>query len=274
MMGRCKLCLTPDVELRDSHFTPKSTYGLFHDGTNEPVRFVEKSLFPTSKQVRDYVFCGDCEQLFNREGENWFCPLLPTVGRPFPLRERVMKGRLLYRDETTAIFQGADNPEIDTANLTHFALGMFFKAAIHSWKKGSTEPYMQMEPEDVEAIRLYLLGMGDVPKRMALCITVDSLVTPLQMGVQPYRMQDTQGLKRYVFYLAGVFFQLFVGDGAAEKNVACFGVHPARPIWMQNVSIVVRNTGREEFKGARKTKKLEETLKELDEKGLSIRLGD
>jgi hypothetical protein len=43
---------------------------------------------------------------------------------------------------------------------------------------------------------------------------------------------------------------------------------------MQNVSIVVRNTGREEFKGARKTKKLEETLKELDEKGLSIRLGD
>jgi hypothetical protein len=143
---------------------------------------------------------------------------------------------------------------------------MFFKAAVHSWKKGSTE--------DVEAIRLYLLGKGDLPQRMALCVTVDSLVTPLQMGVQPYRMQDAQGLKRYVFYLAGVFFQLFVGDGAAEKNVACFGVHPARPIWMQNVSIVVRNTGCEEFRGARKTNKLQETLKELDEKELSIRLGD
>jgi hypothetical protein len=79
------------------------------------------------------VFCGDCEQLLNREGENWFCPLLPTVGGPFPLRERVMKGRTLYRGETTAIFQAADNPEIDTAKLTHFELGMFFKAAIHSW---------------------------------------------------------------------------------------------------------------------------------------------
>jgi hypothetical protein len=43
---------------------------------------------------------------------------------------------------------------------------------------------------------------------------------------------------------------------------------------MENVSIPVRNTSREEFKGAKKTKKLEQTLKELDEKGLSIRLGE
>jgi hypothetical protein len=273
MKGTCKLCLTADAELRDSHFTPKSTYGLFHDGTNEPVRFVEKSLFPSSKQVKDYVFCGDCEQLFNREGENWFCPLLPTVGGPFPLRERVMKGPVLYRDETTAVFQAANNPEVDTAKLTHFALGMFYKAAVHSWKKDAAEPHMLMEPENLEAIRQYLLGQSDLPKRMALCITVDSLTTPLQMSVQPYRMEDAQGLKRYVFYLAGVLFQLFVGEDAAEKNVACFGVHPGRPIWMQNVSIVVRDTSREEFKGAKRTKKLEETLKDLDEKGLSIRLG-
>jgi hypothetical protein len=53
----------------------------------------------------------DCEQLFNREGENWFCPLLPTVSGPFPLRERVMKSRILYRDETTAIFQGQTIPK-------------------------------------------------------------------------------------------------------------------------------------------------------------------
>ena len=125
----------------------------------------------------------------------------------------------------------------------------------------------------VEAIRQYLLGQSDLPKRMALCITVDSLMTPLQMSVQPYRMEDVQGLTRYVFYLAGVFFQLFIGEDAAEKNVACFGVHPARPIWMQNVSIVVRDTSREEFKDAKRTKKLQETLKDLDEKGLSIRLG-
>jgi len=274
MKGTCKLCLMPGADLRDSHFTPKSLYGLFRDGTNDPVRFVEKSLFPSSKQVTDYVFCGDCEQLLNREGENWFCPLLPTVGGPFPLRERLMKAPMLYRDENMAIFPAAGNPEVDTAKLMHFALGMFLKAAVHSWKKDSTEPYMKMEPEDVEAIRLYLLGNGDLPKRMVICITVDSLATPLQMSVQPYRMEDTQGLKRYVFYLPGVFFQLFIGDGAAEKNSACFGAHPARPILMENVSVPVRNTSREEFKGAKKTKKLEQTLKELDENGLSIRLGE
>lgn len=274
MKGTCKLCLTPDIDLRDSHFTPKSLYGLFRDGTNEPVRFVEKSLFPSSKQVKDYVFCGDCEQLLSHEGENWFCPLLPTVGGPFPLRERLMKAPTLYRDKNMAIFRTVGNPGVDAAKLTHFALGMFLKAAVHSWKKDRTEPYMQMEPENVEAIRVYLLGKGDLPKRMVLCITVDSLATPLQMSVQPYRMEDTQSLKRYVFYLPGVFFQLLIGDDAAGKNSACFGVHPARPILMENVSIPVRNTGREEFKGAKKTKKLEQTLKELDEKGLSIHLGE
>ena len=274
MKGTCKLCLTPETDLRDSHFMPKSLYGLFHDGINDPVRFVEKSLFPSSKQVKDYVFCGDCEQLLSHQGENWFCPLLPTVGGPFPLRERLTKAPTLYRDENMAIFPTVDNPEVDTAKLTHFALGMFLKAAVHSWKKGSTKPYIQMVPEDVEAIRLYLLGKGDLPKWMVLCITVDSLVTPLQMAIQSYQMEDKQGLKRYVFYVPGVFFQLFIGDGATEKSGACFGAHHDRPILMENVSFSVRNTSREEFKGAKKTKKLEQTLKELDEKGLSIRLGE
>jgi hypothetical protein len=35
MNGTCKLFLTPNVELPDSDFTPKSTYGLFHEKSGE-----------------------------------------------------------------------------------------------------------------------------------------------------------------------------------------------------------------------------------------------
>jgi hypothetical protein len=80
--GTCKLCLTPEAELHDSHFLPRSFYALFRDGKNEPIRFSPESVYPTSKQIKDFVFCGDCEERFNRDGENWVRPLLPTVSGP------------------------------------------------------------------------------------------------------------------------------------------------------------------------------------------------
>ena len=83
--GTCKLCLTSGAELCDSHFIPRSFYSLFRDGKNEPIRFSSESMYPTSKQIKDLVFCVDCEERFNRDGENWVRPLLPTVGGPFPV---------------------------------------------------------------------------------------------------------------------------------------------------------------------------------------------
>jgi hypothetical protein len=272
--GTCKLCHTPGVRLRDSHFLPRSFYALFRDGKNEPIRFSPESVYPTSKQVKDFVFCGDCEELFNRGGENWVRPLLPKVGGPFPLRDRLMKAAPLYRDEEMAVFPTLGNPEMDPGKLMHFALGVFYKAAVHSWRGASSEPYMPMEADDVEALRLYLLGKADLPKNMVVCITVDSPVSPLQSMNEPYRMADENGFNRYVFYVPGVFFQLLVGDGGEEAMPACFSVHPTRPVLVENVSIPIRNTGREQLANARHTKKLVEIMKDVDARGKSIRLGD
>jgi hypothetical protein len=188
--GTCKLCLTPAAELRDSHFLRRSFYALFRDGKNEPIRFSPESVYPTSKQIKDFVFCGDCEERFNRDGENWVRPLLPKVGGPFPLGDRLMEAAPLYRNEAMAIFPTVGNPELDPAKLMHFALGVFYKAAVHSWRGDSSEPYMTMEADDVEALRLYLLGKAVLPKNMVVCVTVDSLVVPLQSMNEPYRMAD------------------------------------------------------------------------------------
>ncbi len=272
--GTCKLCLTPAAGLRDNHFLPRSFYALFRDGKNEPIRFSPESVYPTSKQIKDFVFCGDCEGRFNRDGENWVRPLLPTVGGPFPLRDRLMKAATLYRDEAMAIFPTVGNPEMDPTKLMHFALGVFYKAAVHSWRGDSSEPYMPMEADDVEALRLYLLGKAVLPKNVVVCVTVDSLVVPLQSMNEPYRMADKDGFKRYVFYIPGVFFQLFVGDGGETAMPACFSVHPTRPVLVENVSISVRNTGREQLANARRTNKLDEIVKDVEARGKSIRLGD
>jgi len=35
-------------------------------------------------------------------------------------------------------------PEIDVEKLTHFALGIFWKAGVHSWKKNKDEPMINL----------------------------------------------------------------------------------------------------------------------------------
>jgi hypothetical protein len=110
MMGICELCHESGKELRRSHFIPSSFYKLLATSEYEPVRVSKEAMFPTSKQTQDHVFCGDCEHIFNRGGENWLRPLMPTIGGPFPLRERLMQQSPMYRDVDFALYATATNP--------------------------------------------------------------------------------------------------------------------------------------------------------------------
>jgi len=62
-----------------------------------------------------------------------------------------------------------------------------------------------MPPEEIEALRLYLLGKAGLPKTMALCVTIDSAPVIWQAMNEPYRAEPLLGFKRYVFYVPGVF---------------------------------------------------------------------
>ena len=75
----CRLCLSEGVPLHHSHFMPRSLYPLFRAGNLHPVRFSREKMARTSEQVKDYVFCGDCEKTFNREGESWIHTLFSTL---------------------------------------------------------------------------------------------------------------------------------------------------------------------------------------------------
>jgi hypothetical protein len=260
------------MDLRDSHFIPRSFYALVRTPEYEPVRFSKEAMYPTSKQTKDYVFCGDCEQLLNHDGENCVRPLLPMLGGPFPLRDLLMKQAPIYQDADKALYATATNPEIDAPKLMHFAVGIFYKAAVHSWRG---EPVMELAPDGIEALRLYLLGKADLPKTMTLCVTVDSLPIVWQTINEPYRAENLQGFERYVFYVPGVLFQLLIGDGVQKTMAAnCINANPLRPVLVEDVSKPMRNTMREMLTNARRTKKLEETQDEINKRSLSVRLGD
>jgi hypothetical protein len=273
-IGDCRLCLSKGVPLHYSHFMPRSLYPLFRAGNLHPVRFSREKMAQTSEQVKDYVFCGDCEKTFNREGESWIHTLFATLGGPFPLRERLLKQAPISDMGEVKLYAAGKNPEIDVPKLTHFGCGVFFKGAVHPWHGDPGKPYIEMEQGEIDALRQYLLGKANLPKTIALCVTVDSAPVIWQAMNEPYRAEPLLGFKRYVFYVPGIFFQLCIGNGAQEKIHTCINGSPNGPALYENVSICMRNTGREELKNAERPQKLLDMMTDLEKKGLNVRLGD
>jgi hypothetical protein len=267
----CKLCFSKNVDLRASHFLPRSFYPLMRTDEYAPVYISNESMYSSTKQVKDYVFCGDCEQSFGK-AEAWIKPMLPDVGGQFPLRERLKKRAPVGKTSAWELYETASNPEINVDKLTHFGVGVFYKGAVHPWNNGTPEPYLNVSPEEREPLRKYLLGFSDLLKNAALSVTVDSLPVVWQGMIQPYRAEPLAGFKRYVFYIPGIFFQFLLGDGV--QNLPNFSADPRHLVLVEDVSHPMRNTAREQTAKAKRTKKLENTVAEIDAKGLSIRLGD
>jgi len=273
-IGDCPLCRSLGVPLHDSHFMPRSLYPLFRAGNLHPVRFSREKMVQTSEQVTDYVFCGACEKTFNWEGESWIHTLFATLGGPFPLRDRLLKRAPILEMGDAKLFAAGKNPEIDVPKLTHFGCGVFFKAAVHCWHGDPGRPYIQMEPDEIDALRQYLLGKADLSKTMALCVTVDSAPVVWQAMNEPYPAEPLQGFKRYVFYVPGIFFQLCIGDGVQDIIPTCINGSSDGAVLYENVSISMRNTAREELKEAERPQKLLNMVADLEKSGLSVRLGD
>jgi hypothetical protein len=273
--GDCPLCLSQGVSLHDSHFMPKSLFRLFRTGNLQPVRFSRDTLVQTSNQVTDYVFCGPCEKVFNVGGESWIHNRFAVVNGPFPLRESLLKQAPVPDLGGTTAYEASKNPEIDVPKLTHFGCGVFFKAAVHPWDGDDpTRPYILMEPEVIDALRHYLLGKADLPKTVALGVTVDSAPVVWQAMVEPYPIAPVLEVQRYLFYVPGIAFQLFVGKDAQDKISTCINGSPDGQVMYENISLTMRNTGRVELKDAEQPQKLMNMMADLEKKGLNVRLGD
>jgi hypothetical protein len=262
-----------EKKLCESHLMPRALYPLCGTDEYDPVRLTKELMLPTSRQTMVHLLCFDCEQNLNRNGESWLLPLLPTLGGPFPLLDRLMKQSPVYSNATLAVYASAKNPEIDVPKLIHFAIGIFWKASVHSWLGGRDEPRIDLG-DDGEALRLYLRGRADLPKNIALCISVDSAPTRLPGMLDPYQCSNPD-FKNFCFSVPGMFFRLFIGAGVQEALSAnCLNANPRAPIIVEEVSKIVRGIMRKGSAAARKTKKLLETTAEIEERGLSVKLGD
>ena len=74
-IGTCPPCKKDDQELQHSHGQPAGVYRVLRDetqGNPNPLKLTNRGVLQDSIQLSDYLLCWNCEQRFNKNGENWF----------------------------------------------------------------------------------------------------------------------------------------------------------------------------------------------------------
>jgi hypothetical protein len=237
-IGKCPLCVTDGKELQVSHLTSKSIYKLCRAQSAKnpnPVVVGNGVAFQSSMQITGYLLCRECEQLLNRGGESWTVPKLAEYRGSFPLYQLLQSGPAEFVERDLVAYATIRNPEFRADYLTHFAMGIFWKAAVHHWNRGD-ETLIRISPAYREALRKYLRHEAGFPKFMALAVI---MLPPAKAFSSIDAPRELSGLesRAYRLYVPGIQFTLAVGRGIPPHMVACcIGSNPGRPIVVSDIS--------------------------------------
>src|SRR5688572_5284560 len=117
-LGTCKLCLREGVELLDSHLLPKAGYRLLREGPGVAPVVLREVMIMKDEQVRDYVFCASCEDLFNKNGETWVLQHCHREDKQaFALHNLLLATPAFIHDEEVTVYTTANNPSVEAAKL-------------------------------------------------------------------------------------------------------------------------------------------------------------
>jgi len=208
---------------------PAFLYDYCRKGEHGPIRVGKGFVIPTDRQTQDHLLCKECEHILNRGGEQWLARKLATWERTFPLYELLAKNSPDLDDGDLVIYLTAKNPAFRGDCLIHFALGIFWKASVHSWSGTEEEPRIALGPYS-DAIRRWLRSEADFPRNLYLNVAVSRPARAQISFNEPY--EGTQkGWHTYILNVPGVFFNLSIGKTVDYSlRATCIQNNPERPI--------------------------------------------
>jgi len=231
--GLCKMC-HKEKDLQKSHLIPKSVHEYCSEGGYKPIGMFGEIVMAGARQLKHPLLCFECEQILSAGGEEWMADKLATYDKQFPFYDLVIQGHLADTTSGSKIYFVRDVAAIKIKDLVHFALGIFFRASVHSWRGDSTEPRIDLGPYG-EAIRTWLRGESAFPEH---CYLVVHVATPerAHVGLFPPYLAEKKSWCVYYTYVSGVLFMLNVGKstGFGPKNL-CIWNNPDRPILVSGV---------------------------------------
>lgn len=238
MIGKCKLCLTDNIELKDSHFLSAGIYRILRDELEKnpnPWLITQKGAVQTSRQMKAHLLCQDCEQRISRNGEDWVLRNCLRKDGAFPIAS-VLAARMpdLTSDATTTkVYYSAAIREINIPALAYFAASIFWRGSIHGWNQDGSIP-VYLGPFQ-EAFRQHLMGTHSFPKDCVLLVTVRegkeiSRLTYAPIGERRGRVHI------YKFPMPGFGFSMTVSKNIPAKlRDHCFVYGRGNPIIMTDL---------------------------------------
>jgi hypothetical protein len=196
--------------LCDSHLVPAAAFKiLLAQGSKNrhPIMFGDATAFSSAGQVRDYLLCRDCEELFNRNGEDWVMASCYR-NKTFALRDALHKATPKYQTQGVTVYAASQIPGVNCPALIYFALSVFWRAAAHIWKLGSNSYHNDLGPYE-EPIRLFLLG-ARFPENVSLSTRVSCLDSLHERLLLPFSERGN-GYHMHCFGIPGIVFTLLVG---------------------------------------------------------------
>jgi hypothetical protein len=238
--GKCRLCLTDNANLQNSHLTPAGVYRLLdspHSPNPNPILIATGITVATAREIRGYVLCRSCEEVLSREGENWVLPRLATRDKTSVLHDIVIATTPDLTTPNGSFYATASNPKMRTQDLTHFALGVFWKASVYDWRTGSrSTSWIDFGPYG-DGMRPFLLRSGPFPANVALAVVVmPPPKTTRMLSYIPREVGRSNGAHCFGYYVPGVLFMLSVGKRVSQDTRDwCFYRNPLHPIWVQDL---------------------------------------
>jgi len=258
--SECPLCLE-EKELVRSHLIPRAMYNYCRTADSEPILVSTQVMMQTSRQLQEHLLCKRCEDVLNEGGERWLLPILARIDQTFPLLDIIEKFAPDQVDGEWRGYASFRNPEIQVNMLIHFAMGVFWKASVHSWTGGSRAPCIELGPYR-EEVRKFLRGETPFPRRMGLVLGILPRDKALISFNRPYRASAV-GYHNYLFYVPGVQFVLSVGKLLpSDTRDICFASNSAHPILVADFSDDVKGLFRRIAIKAHKSQKLVRYLTE------------
>jgi len=169
MTGECMLCHQRS-DLQKSHFQPAALYRLLRDKKDSsPMHnFGGDKFIQSDKQIKKYLLCKKCEELFSSKGEK---EVVTTCykGETFPIRDQLCKSPILFKEHDTIFFNPPDFKQKADCWL-YFALSIFWRGSVARWGR-FTGYFNALGDRYQENIRQYLLT-SDVKYLENLCVYI------------------------------------------------------------------------------------------------------
>jgi len=226
-------------ELQDSHFIPRAMYKYLRTASEKnpnPVVVGRTRESTTSKQVKDFLLCAKCEDLFNKNGEN---EILKWVwnGKSFPLGDRLAVAVPLSLDPSVTPSFSGTSIGVETEKFAYFALSVIWRAAVHEWDMpfGGKTTLLNLGDSE-EPIRKYLLGTAGFPSEVVVVATACTDPLSIQSFSLPSQVIGYPG-SCFAIRALGIYFRILIGSNIPpESREICCAMSKARPIFQRDCS--------------------------------------